>query len=227
MDVTLIEAPGAGAADQHHKPLLRGWSHVIGFVAAASIGGVLIGLADAAATRAAMIIYVIGLCTMLGVSSAYHRLRWSPEARETMRKLDHSTIFLAIAGSYTPIAAIVLTGWQRIAVLATVWTGTAVGMALQWLPLKIPRWLSTAVYAIVGWVALLALPQLYDGLGILGFCLMLGGGLAYTLGAVVYALKWPDPWPRTFGYHEVFHAFTIVGAGLHMACIAFVVLPKG
>ena len=225
--VTLVDDDQSPLVDQHQKPTLRGWSHVAGFVTAACLGGVMIGLANAPTTRAAMIIYVICLCTMLGVSSLYHRLSWSPAAREKMRKLDHSTIFLAIAGSYTPIAAIVLEGWQRTAVLVTVWVGTAIGMTMQWLPLHIPRWLSTAVYAIVGWVAVLALPELYTGLGLLGFLLMLGGGLAYTVGAVVYAMKRPDPWPTVFGYHEVFHACTVIGAGLHMACIAFVVLPKG
>lgn len=214
------------SADAHVKPTLRGWSHVCGFVVVAALGGVLIGMAEAGWTRFTIIIYVAGVCTMLGVSSLYHRLRWSPSKLAFMRKLDHSTIFLAIAGSYTPIAAICLSGWQRSAVLATVWGGTAVGMTLQWLPLRIPRWLSTAVYAIVGWVAVLALPQLYSGLGMLGFMLMIGGGLAYTAGAVVYALKRPDPWPTFFGYHEVFHALTIVGAGLHLASIAFAVLPK-
>jgi len=91
----------------------------------------------------------------------------------------------------------------------------------------VPRWLSTAVYAVVGWVAVLALPQLWESLGPLGFSLVFGGGLAYTLGAVVYALKWPDPWPTVFGYHEVFHLFTLIGAGLHMAAIAFTVMRQG
>ncbi len=206
------------------KPLLRGWSHVVGFVAAASLGGVLIGLSPGAAARTAVIIYVGGLCTMLGVSALYHRLSWSPSQLAFMRRLDHSTIFLAIAGSYTPIAALTLDGWHRPAVLATVWGGTAVGMALQWLPITLPRWASTAIYAIVGWAAVIALPELWSGLGPLGFSLMLGGGLAYTVGAVVYALKRPDPWPTVFGFHEVFHLFTLIGAGLHLATIGFTVL---
>jgi hemolysin III len=107
-----------------------------------------------------------------------------------------------------------------------VWGGTALGIAIQWLPIQAPRWAFTAVYAVVGWSAVIAFPQLYDGLGLNGFLLMLGGGVAYTLGAVVYALKRPDPWPRVFGYHEVFHLFTIIGAGLHLACVGLVVLPR-
>lgn len=162
---------------------------------------------------------------MLGTSALYHRLQWGPTALAIMRKLDHSTIFLAIAGTYTPISWLVLSGWQRVTVLSMVWGGTAVGIAIQWLPLTVPRWAFTAVYALVGWSAMVAVAQLYDGLGLTGFLLLIGGGVAYTAGAVVYALKRPDPWPQVFGYHEMFHALTIVGAALHMATIAFVVLP--
>ena len=210
---------------QPPKPLLRGWSHVVAFGVAIVLGGVLIAEADTARARAAVVVYVIGLCSMLGVSALYHRLRWSPSALATMRKLDHSTIFLAIAGTYTPIAVLVLDGWRRPVVLGMVWGGTVIGMAIQWLPIEVPRWASTAVYAIVGWSAMVAFGELYRGLGTAGFLLLLGGGLAYTLGAVVYAMKRPDPWPEVFGYHEVFHALTIVGAGLHLATIGLVVLP--
>jgi hemolysin III len=208
------------------KPLLRGWSHVVGFVVALSIGVVLIAAAPAGAARVSIVIYVFGLCTMLGVSSLYHRVRWDEKGLAFMRRLDHSTIFLAIAGTYTPIAVICLEGWARTAVLVGVWGGTAVGIAIQWVPFEVPRWAYTAVYALVGWVAFIALPELYAGLGPVGFGLVLAGGISYTLGAIVYATKWPDPWPRVFGFHEVFHAFTVIGAGLHLAAIAFVVLPK-
>lgn len=214
------------ALHQPPKPLLRGWSHVVGFVAAGAIGGVLIGLSPGAATRWLVIVYVWGLCTMLGVSALYHRLRWTPEGLAFMRRLDHSTIFLAIAGSYTPIAGVCLDGWIRTTMLALVWGFTALGIVLQWIPVEVPRWASTSVYAVVGWVAVIALPQLWDGMGPLGFSLMLGGGLAYTVGAVVYGMKRPDPWPRVFGYHEIFHLFTLIGAGLHLATVGFVVLPK-
>jgi len=142
-----------------------------------------------------------------------------------MRRLDHSAIFLAIAGAYTPVMAIALDGWQRVAVLTAVWGGSLVGVTLEWLPVRVPRRVFTAVYVIVGWSAVIAFPQLYDALGVGGFVLVLGGGLLYTLGAVVYALKWPDPWPRTFGYHEIFHLFTVGGAACHLAAIAFYVVP--
>jgi len=221
-----LESADARLEPPHVKPLLRGWSHVVGFFAAASIGGVMIGLAPGAHARVYTIIYIWGLCTMLGVSALYHRLRWSPGRLAFMRRLDHSTIFLAIAGSYTPIAALSLDGWVRATALSIVWGGTALGITLQWLPIAVPRWLSTAVYALVGWVAIFAIPQLYHGLGMLGFMMMIGGGVAYTGGAVVYALKKPDPWPTVFGYHEVFHLLTLVGAGLHLATVAFCVFPR-
>jgi hemolysin III len=142
-----------------------------------------------------------------------------------MSKLDHSTIFLAIAGAYTPVAVVGLHGGHRTIVLSISWVGAVIGISLQWLPFHLPRWLFAAVYVLVGWSAMFAFPQLYDGLAATGFFLILGGGLAYTFGALIYALKRPDPWPTVFGFHEVFHVFTIIGAGLHFGAIAFSVLP--
>lgn len=209
------------------KPLLRGWSHVVAFATLLALGGWLI----AAAARTdrgpgLMIIYVTGTGAMFGVSSAYHRLRWGPEVRALMSKLDHCTIFLAIAGAYTPIAVVTLTGWHRSSVLWTVWIGSAVGVALQWVPFHLPRWAFAAVYVIVGWAAAPSFGQLSSDLGIVGFVLVLGGGVAYTVGALIYARKRPDPWPRVFGFHEVFHLCTIIGAGLHYVVMSAVVLPK-
>lgn len=222
----LTAEPGPG---EHlpPKPLLRGWSHVVAFVAVTALGVVMTATADAnGRQRATLLVYLVGTLLMLGVSALYHRLPWRPAARARMRKLDHSTIFLAIAGAYTPVMDTALHGWQRPTVLVIAWSGTAVGIALQWVPVHVPRALFTAVYVVVGWCAALAFPQLLDGLGGVGFGLVLGGGGLYTLGAIVYAAKWPDPWPRVFGFHEVFHLFTIAGAGCHLAAIAFVVVPK-
>jgi hemolysin III len=209
------------------KPLLRGWSHVVALVVVLALGVILIvKAADTDSGAALIIIYVVGTASMFAVSGAYHRLRWTPRVRARMSKLDHSTIFLAIAGAYTPVAVVGLDGGYQIVVLCVAWIGAVIGITLQWLPFHLPRWLFAAVYVLVGWSALFAFRQLYSGLGALGFLLILGGGLAYTAGAVVYALKRPDPWPQVFGFHEVFHLLTIVGAGLHFAAIAFVVLPK-
>ena len=142
-----------------------------------------------------------------------------------MRRADHSTIFIAIAGSYTPVAVIALHGWARATLLCVVWGGAIVGIALRQLWLDAPKWAITLPYVVVGWAAMLVVPQLVRALGLAGFALLATGGLAYTAGAVVYARKRPDPVPNTFGYHEVFHALTIVGATVQLAVLAFIVLP--
>jgi hemolysin III len=208
------------------KPLLRGWSHVVAFVAAAALCGVLVGRAPGGLARVTAIIYLAGLCAMFGVSSLFHRVRWSPRAHTLVGRIDHSAIFAAIAGTYTPVAVLALEGWARAAVLGIVWGGTAIGVGLEWSRIELPRWLFTAIYALVGWALLAALPQLPGAFGWLGIGLIGGGGIAYTLGAVVYATKRPDPWPRVFGFHEVFHLGTVIGAGLHLAAIGFVILPR-
>ncbi len=206
--------------------MLRGWSHVVAFVVAASLCGVLVGLAPGVLARTTLIVYLSGLCAMFGVSALYHRVRWSAPARDLVGRIDHSTIYAAIAGTYTPVAVLALDGGPRIAVLTIVWVGTAVGVSLQWTPVTLPRWMFTAMYAVVGWAALAAVPQLHGSLGTAGFWMLGAGGVAYTLGAVVYATKRPDPWPRVFGFHEVFHLCTVVGAGFHLAVIGLVVLPR-
>lgn len=216
----------AGELSLPGKPLLRGWSHVVAFVAAAALGGLLVGRAPGGLARVTAIIYLAGLCAMFGVSSLFHRVRWSPGAHALVGRIDHSTIFAAIAGTYTPVAVLALEGWARVAVLGIVWGGTVVGVTLAWSPIQLPRWLFTAIYALVGWALVAAMPQLPGDLGWLGLGLLGGGGVAYTLGAVVYATKRPDPWPRVFGFHEVFHLGTVIGAGLHLAAIGFVVLPR-
>jgi hemolysin III len=227
MTQTTALADPASSAPPLAKPLLRGWSHVISFGVVAALATVMVAVADApVAERLTLVLYEFGTLSMFGVSAMYHRGRWSTHALAVWRRMDHSTIFLAIAGAYTPVAVGCLEGWHRVAVLAIAWTGALVGISLQWLPVHVPRAAFTAVYVIVGWSSLIAFPQLYHGMGPRGFALLLGGGVAYTLGAVVYAVKWPDPWPRVFGYHEVFHVLTVIGAALHLATIAFVVVPK-
>ena len=142
-----------------------------------------------------------------------------------MRRADHSTIFIAIAGSYTAVAGIALNGWARTTLLCIVWAGALVGITLRQLWLDAPKWVITLPYVVVGWAALVVLPQLFRALGGAGFTLVLAGGFAYSAGAVVYAVKRPNPVPGVFGYHEVFHACTVVGAVLHFVVIAWFVLP--
>ena len=206
------------------KPMLRGWSHVVAFGALVALGAWTISVAvDTERGAPLIVLYLIGTGAMFGVSAAYHRLRWQPTARAIMSKLDHCTIFLAIAGAYTPIAVAATVGWHRWSVLVTVWLGSLVGIALQWVPFHLPRWAFAAVYVVVGWAALPSMHTWFSGLGPLIFSLVIGGGVAYTGGALIYARKRPDPWPRVFGFHEIFHACTIIGAGLHFAAISVLV----
>jgi hemolysin III len=208
------------------KPVLRGWSHVVAFAACSVLVVIVVLSADGVTARLALTAYGTGILAMLGVSSLYHRGRWGERAHAIMSRLDHSAIYLAIAGTYTPVAILTLDGWTRVAILVIAWSGAIVGSSLIWAPLRVPRALFTALYVVVGWAALVALPQLFSGLGGTGFGLVIGGGVAYTVGAVVYGLRRPDPWPRVFGFHEVFHACTLVGVGTHMAAIGLVVVPR-
>lgn len=166
-----------------------------------------------------MIVYVIGVTAMFAVSAFYHRGHWSERVHSVLQRVDHSTIFLAIAGTYTPISVLALHGRARTLLLLVVWIGALIGIALQWVPVARSRVLTALVYVIVGWSAVLVLGQLRDGLPTSAFVLVFFGGLAYTIGSVVYATKRPDPWPHTFGFHEVFHACTVIAAGSHALAV--------
>ncbi len=188
-------------------------------------GIALVVLPSASATdRLLLAIYATGTATMFGVSALYHRGRWQPPAKALMQKLDRSAIFLAIGGGFTPVAAVCLDGAQRSAVLIAAWVGSAIGIALQWIP-RVHRAWKGASYIIVSWTAVFVFPQLAHRLGGWGFGLMLAGGACYTLGALALAIRWPNPWPSVFGFHEVFHAFTVVASALQFAAIAYAVVP--
>ncbi len=213
-------APAAG------RPLLRGWIHLVAFGVTVVVGPILIAHARTAEQRAVLIIYVLSVAALFGVSAAFHRMRWSPAARRRMRRADHATIFIGIAGSYTAIAGLALHGWARVLVLCLVWGGAAGGITLRQVWLDAPKWAVALPYVVMGWCAIAVVPQLVRGLGAAGFWLLLAGGACYTVGAVVYALRRPNPSPAVFGYHEVFHALTVVGASCHFAVIAFFALPR-
>ena len=207
------------------RPLLRGWTHAVSFPLMLCVGvGMLVVAHATLPSRLLLGVYVVGTATMFLVSAMYHRGRWTPPVKLRMQKLDRTAIFLAIAGGYTPIAAAALDGWQRWAVLAAVWIGAGIGMALQWMP-TVHRALRGASYIVVSWVAVFTFPQLYRSLGATGFWLILAGGICYTLGAIALAARWPDPWPKVFGFHEVFHAFTVVAASLVFVAVASSVVP--
>ncbi len=204
------------------KPRLRGVLHKWGFVVGVPLAALLLASARDGVAVASLAVYVVGVLAMLGVSALYHRVGWGTRAKRVMQRMDHSTIFLAIAGTYTPITVLRLSGWTGPTLLITVWAGAIAGIALQWLPLHPPRWLFTLVYLLVGWAAVLAMPQIISKAGLVVFALVAGGGLAYTTGAVVYATRRPRLRPATFGFHELFHSFTLVGAGLHYLAIVLV-----
>ncbi len=216
-----------GATDdlESIKPTWRGVLHQAAFFVSLVTGAALVWAAPTAGSKAVMLVYALSISALFGVSALFHRRHWSPAARRRMRRADHSTIFIAIAGSYTAVAGIALSGWSRTVVLCIVWGGALTGIALRQLWLDAPKWVVALPYAVVGWAALAVLPQLFRALGGVGFTLLLIGGVAYTAGAVVYAVKRPDPVPGVFGYHEVFHACTIIGATLHFVVIAWFVLP--
>jgi hemolysin III len=207
------------------KPKLRGVLHEVAFFVSLVSGVALVVAAPTAGSAAVVSVYALSISLLFGVSALFHRRTWGPVARRRMRRADHSTIFVAIAGSYTAVAGIALGGWARITVLCIVWGGMAAGIILRQVWLDAPKWVIALPYVVVGWAALAVLPQLLHALGAVGFGLLLAGGLCYSAGALVYALKRPDPWPAVFGYHEVFHLCTVVGAVLQFVAIAWFVLP--
>ena len=208
------------------RPRLRGWLHVGSFAAWLIGGPFLIAAGPDAGSKAALTVYVLAMLAMFGVSAAFHRLRWTAPAWRRMRRADHSAIFVGIAGTSTGLAGLALTGWPQVAVLTMVWGGAIVGIVLRQVWLDAPQWAVAVPYVVVGWCSLIVAPQLVRSLGWVGFALMLVAGLAYTGGALVYARKKPDPWPDVFGFHEVFHACTVVGAGTFAYLIAFIALPR-
>jgi hemolysin III len=214
-------------AEDAIKPLLRGISHFYGFFISLPIGVLLVATAPNGLATWTALVYAIGISAMLGASTLLHRGTWTATQDRVLTKLDHSCIYLLIAGTYTPVSLIALSGVTRVLVFSLVWLGALVGITLEWAWVRPPRGWVTANYIAVGWVALIAMPQLWTSLGVAGFVLILLGGVSYTVGAVIHAARWPDPWPSTFGYHEIFHVFVLAAVLLQLAAVAFVVLPKG
>jgi hemolysin III len=206
------------------KPRLRGVLHQWAFVCSLITGTVLIAMAPSARAAAAAAIYAGSVAALFGTSALYHRVTWaSQNARRWMRRLDHSMIFLLIAGTYTPFAVLALEGTLATVILVVVWAGALGGIVLKLVWIDAPKPVVALIYVVLGWVAVAALPALLDGLGPVSTALVVAGGLLYTAGAVVYALHRPDPIPSVFGYHEVFHALVIAAAALQYTAIVFVV----
>jgi hemolysin III len=216
----------AKLSDVPMKPRLRGVLHQWACACSLPLGLVLVVVAETARARIALSVYALSLMGLFGASALYHRIDWrSVTARDWMRRLDHSMIFVLIAGSYTPFAVLVLHGPLAVAILIAVWAGAVLGVVFNLVWSDAPTWLRAALYVCLGWVAVAALPQLGDAIGVAGMILLGLGGVLYTLGAVVYAVKRPDPLPSVFGYHEVFHTLVIAAAVLQCAVIAFWILP--
>ena len=209
------------------KPRLRGWIHVYAAVIAAIAGAALVSVSwSVESTRAgiATLVYTLTIVAMFTVSGTYHRVNWtSPSARKWMKRLDHSMIFIFIAGSYTPFALLALperSGWILFWIA---WGGAAAGVALKMCWPSAPRWVGVPLYLLLGWVAVWFIVPIMNGAGIAAMVLLIVGGALYSVGGVLYALKWPNPWPTTFGHHEFFHACTAVAAICHYIAMWFAV----
>ena len=207
------------------KPHLRGWSHAGATVTAITLCPIVIVLSPGA--RASAAIFTAAIIFLFGISATYHRFRWGTRMEAVMKRLDHSMIFVAIAATYTPIGAVVLPDGPGTLILRVVWIGAAAGIFTQLFWPHAPRPILVTLYISVGWAALLVIDDIWRAMGVAGFVLMLLGGLLHTIGAVIYATKRPNPWPRWFGFHEVFHVFVIAAIAVHYVMIATIALPRG
>lgn len=203
---------------------MRGWLHAGAFPISIALGILAVALPGTLSARLAVGVYAISIAALFGTSALYHRRVWSTSrSRSLMKRLDHSMIFLFIAGTYTPFALLALPPHSARIVLVVVWGGAALGIGLRMLWLHSPRFLIVPLYICLGWVAVFVLPQLANEAGVAALVLLLVGGGLYSLGAVVYATRRPDPAPTTFGYHEVFHACTIGAAACHYVAVIFAI----
>ena len=204
------------------RPRLRGVSHLWGFVISLPVGAALTLAAEGGREILGAAVFALGVSTLLATSAIYHRVVWrTARSRNRMRRVDHSAIFLLIACSYTPFGLLVLDGTVATVVLVTVWAGALIGSVVRIAWLDAPPWAIAVVYVALGWVAVIATPDLLDELGGAAMGLLALGGVLYTAGAVVYARRRPDPFPAVFGYHEIFHALVIAAALAQYAVVAF------
>jgi len=199
--------------------------HHYAFLVSLASGAALIAVAPNRIAGLVAAVYGTSLSGLLGVSALFHRVTWSSRARRWMARLDHSMISVLIAGTYTPFGVLALSGTFAVVLLAVIWAGAIVNIVLHVLWIDAPKWLSAASYVMLGWVGVVAMPDLTVHAGWTATALLMAGGIVYSLGALVYALRRPDPAPAVFGYHEVFHALVVIAAGIHYAAVAFVLVP--
>jgi hemolysin III len=214
--------PSAAAHAARQRPRLRGVSHELAAFLALPAAAALIARARGGAAVMAAAIYGLTLVTLFAVSAVYHRRFWSLPARQLIGRLDHSAIFLLIAGTYTPMGLLIGPGAGHLT-LAIVWGGAAVGIVLVVGPFGLGKRLRALIYVLLGWVVLPLLPRLHGAIGTSGLLLLFVGGFFYTVGAVIYGLRRPDPYPRTFGFHEIFHLLVIAAAASHYLVVDAVI----
>jgi hemolysin III len=207
------------------KPRFRGVSHFYALFVAVIAAVALVATAPPGRATFGAAVYATTLVGMFSASALYHRGTWSLTTARRLLQLDHTAIFLLIAGTYTPIALLATTGATQILTLTAVWTVACAGIVFEWLPIPAPRGYVTTVYIGLGWIGAFAFVPVYEHTGWWGVGLLAGGGLCYMVGAIVHAARKPDPWPEVFGYHEIFHVFVILAAVLQFCAIAFLVLP--
>ncbi len=212
---------------QPAKPRFRGVLHQIAFLASIPLGFGLVAVAATPAAKVAALVYSLGACALYGTSAAYHRGHWSERGRAWMRRLDHSMIFVLIAATYTPICVLGLEGGGATLTLIAIWAGATLGVVLGMAGLAQKPGVGMTLYLLMGWVAALSMPSIADRLGPLYLGLIVAGGLAYTVGAIGLATNWPNPRPATFGYHEVWHGFTLVAGSCFAAVVWGLVLRAG
>lgn len=204
------------------KPLLRGWFHAVAAVASLLLTVILCWYSRTDLPRfISLLIFGLSMIEMYTVSAIYHIVHWEPTRRRVWRALDHANIFILIAGTYTPLCFNILSGWVRIVLLVAIWLLAAIGVTFTLFPyaLRVPKWFNALLYILMGWIAILALPAFLAVLPWSFVWTMIAGGLLYTIGAIIYASHWPNPFPRYFGYHEIFHLFVIAGSAAFASCI--------
>jgi hemolysin III len=209
------------------RPLLRGVFHQVGFSVSLVVGTLLIVGAEGARRHVAAAVFAGAVAVCFGASALYHRITWTPRLRLWMRRVDHAGVYLLIAGTYTPVCLLVLTGTWRWAVAAVVWAGAVAATVLKFVWVEAPKWLAVAIGITLGWTGVAVLPQLATRLDPAAVALLGVGGLVYTAGAIVYARRRPDPVPAVFGYHELFHVLTLIAVSCQYVAIAFFIIRAG
>jgi hemolysin III len=221
----LMDAAAVDAAAPETKPSWRGWIHAGTFPVAIAAGVVLIMFAQGAPARWASAVFMATSLLLFGNSAMYHRFNWKPKTKAILKRIDHANILLLIAGTYTPIATLALPPEKGLLLLVLVWSGALLGILFRVFWIHAPRWLYVALYLVLGWAAVMYLPDLFAANAAM-MILVIVGGLLYTAGAVVYALKRPNPWPGHFGFHEIFHVCTVVAFLCHWtACLLIALDP--